>query len=180
MRSKLWTATATLLMTGSAWAATFSDLVPQQDGASRCWQRIYSEDHLAGHPAQLVTALSFGAGFEPYEDPEHMGAPGLTVFGMDVTLRGGKTGTTSGGCYLSHDGELNCGVECDGGGVIVDVRDNGDLLIDLEATGSIRMESECGGGDGISSFALEPGSDDKQFLLHAVDPKLCKGLIPSW
>ena len=53
-------------------------------------------------------------------------------------------------------------------------------LFDLEATGYIRMESECGSDGERESFPLEPGRYDKQFLLSPVAAKLCKALVPTW
>jgi hypothetical protein len=178
MRITGWTALMSLAMAGSVSAATLGDLVPQEADAIRCWQRVYDEAHLAGHPDQLVTEMVFGAGFQP-PDTEMDLTDGLTLFGMHVTLRGGKTGVASGGCW-EGDGEVRCGVDCDGGSVVVDARDDGTLLIDLGATGYIRLEGECGGGDGFTSFPLEPGVDDEQFLLRPASTKVCKGLVPVW
>ncbi len=71
-------------------------------------------------------------------------------------------------------------MECDGGGVDVSPAGDGKVLLDLEETGYIRMEGECGGGDEYESFPLEPGIDDKQFLLQPVEAKICKPLLPEW
>ncbi|SMQ62106.1 hypothetical protein SAMN06295905_0619 [Devosia lucknowensis] len=155
------------------------ELVPQQDGATACWQRVYDEGHLAAHPRQSVTTMTFAAGFYAHDEPEPEDA-GLTLFGMTVTLRDGTKGYTSGGCWPGEGGLLRCGVDCDGGGVAVSAARNGGLLIDLEATGYIRMEGECGSDGEAESFSLEPGADDRQFRLPVADAKACKGLLPVW
>jgi hypothetical protein len=156
-------------------AAELSDFVPTEDGASACWQRLY-EAHLAGHPDQQVTAMTLLMSYLTFED----GSEGMHYFGLDVALRDGRKGTTSGGCWLS-EGVVRCGVDCDGGGLVLSRNDDGSVLADLEAYGYISLESECGGGDGeLESFPLEPGRDDKQFLLQPADAKLCKALLPEW
>jgi hypothetical protein len=157
-------------------AAELSDFVPTEDGASACWQRLYDEAHLAGHPDQQVTAMTLLMSYLTFED----GSEGMHYFGLDVALRDGRKGTTSGGCWLS-EGVVRCGVDCDGGGLVLSRNDDGSVLADLEAYGYISLESECGGGDGeLESFPLEPGLDDKQFLLQPADAKLCKALLPEW
>ncbi len=170
--------TGAILMACPAAAQAVFELVPRTEGATACWQRVYDEAHLLAHPDQTVTAMTLGAGFYRLEDapPEDSGN---TLFGMAVTLRDGTKGTTSGVCW-SDGSELRCGVECDGGGVVVSGARNGSALIDLGTTGYIRMEGECGGYGEMESFALEPGLDDKTFLLGKVDAKVCKGLMSSW
>lgn len=157
-------------------AAELSDFVPTEDGASACWQRLYDEAHLADHPDQQVTAMTLLMSYLTFED----GSEGMHYFGLDVSLRNGRKGTTSGGCWLS-EGVVRCGVDCDGGGLALSRNDDGSVLADLEAYGYISLESECGGGDGeLQSFPLEPGHDDKQFFLQPADAKLCKALLPEW
>ncbi len=163
----------------TAHAATLADLVEQVDGGKSCWQRVYEKTHLKNHPDQLVKSMTFGVEFHPHEDPEP-DDPGFSLFGMSVAMRDGRTGTTGGGCWIGEGGQLRCGVECDGGGVELRMQPEGGLLIDLEATGYIRMEGECGGGTEDATFPLEPGLDDKRFLLHPVDVAICEPLLPDW
>ena len=178
-RRMIATVIATFITVPMAGAATLDQLVAQTNGSMTCWQRQYDEAHLKSHPDQQVTAMTFGAEFHRHEDPEPDN-PGLTLFGMSVALRDGKSGVASGGCWLGEAGQLRCGVDCDGGGVALKLRDDGSLLIDLEATGYIRMEGECGGGMEDATFPLEPGLDDKQFLLHPVKTALCEPIMPRW
>ena len=156
-------------------AAELTDFVPAEPGASACWQRIYSPDHLADHPDQQVTAMTFAMNFLKYDAED----AGLHYFGVDVTLRDGRSGTTGGGCWV-YDGVVRCGVDCDGGGMELSLDDAGNLRADLDAYGYMRVESECGGGEEMETFELLPGVDDKLFLLHRADAKLCKALLPDW
>ena len=157
-------------------AAELTDFVPAEPGASACWQRLYDEAHLADHPDQQVTAMTLLMSYLTFED----GSEGMHYFGVDVSLRDGHKGATSGGCWAS-EGIVRCGVDCDGGGLVLSRNADGSVLADLEAYGYISLESECGGGEGeLESFALEPGLDDKQFLLQPAEAKQCKALLPEW
>ena len=157
-------------------AAELTDFVPAEPGASACWQRLYDAAHLASHPDQQVTAMTLLMSYLTFDD----GSDGMHYFGVDVSLRDGRKGTASGGCWQT-EGVVRCGVDCDGGGFVLTRNGDGSALADLEAYGYISLESECGGGDGeLESFPLEPGLDDKQFLLKPADAKLCKALLPEW
>jgi hypothetical protein len=161
-----------------ALAQSMDDLVEARAGALSCWQRVYDTPHLQSHPDQQVTQMTFGVGYQPPDD-DIADQEGLYLFGMAASLRNGSDGTTSGSCF-SEDGEMRCGVDCDGGGVSLSKRSDGKLLVDLETYGRIWLESECGGGSGAVSFELEAGLDDKLFLLSPVAAKLCKSLVPTW
>lgn len=166
------------LATGTAAGVEVSHLLPGEGDSPACWQRVYSQAHLAARPDQQVTAMTFGAGFYPHEETTAAEA-GLTLFGMDVALRDGTRGHTSGVCWQDEAGALRCGVECDGGGVMVGGARDGGLLLDLQSTGYIRMEGECGSDGDRDSFELEAGADDRQFLLLPVDAKACRSLMPD-
>lgn len=158
-----------------ALAAELTDFVPAEDGAVACWQRIYSPDHLAAHPDQQVTAMTLAMSFLKYDQEDE----GLHYFGVDVALRDGRKGQTGGGCWV-YDGVVRCGVDCDGGGLELSLDGSGNLRADLDAYGYMRIETECGGGEEAETFELLPGLDDKVFLLHKAEAKVCKGLMPSW
>lgn len=178
MRSLGMLALALLLTAYPVASAELSALLPGKGEPPACWQRIYSEAHLAEHRAQRVMAMTFGAGFHVGEETVRA-EDGVTLFAMSVTLRDGTTGHTSGQCWQDDAGALRCNVECDGGGVVVRDGRTGGLLLDLGRTGYIRMEGECGGDGESDGFDLKPGADDRQFLLHPVNAKLCKSLLPD-
>ncbi|MBJ3785315.1 hypothetical protein [Devosia sediminis] len=175
MRLKGFVVGMMALSAASVVAAELSDFLPAEDGATACWQRVYDEAHLASHPDQKVTQMTLAMAHKLFEGADE----GMYVFGLDATLRDGTDGTTSGGCS-AYEGEVRCGVDCDGGGLALELRDGGSVLADLEAYGYIRMESECGSDGEEASFPIEPGLDDKQFLLHVADAKVCKALTSRW
>jgi hypothetical protein len=68
-----------------------------------------------------------------------------------------------------------CGVDCDGGGVFVKLRNADQMLVDLERKGTIAMSYSCGEEEG---FPLQSGRDDKTFLLTRMLPQFC--MPPQW
>lgn len=150
-------------------AGELDDFVAAEDGAVSCWSRTYDDAHLADHPDQMVSALTFGVSYaaETSEFAEQYS------FWLEATLRDGASGYTTGPCN-AYDGKMWCGVECDGGGIYVEARADGDVLVDLETHGYIRMSGSCGSSDENGISALESGKDDKLFLLQPTDAKACK------
>ncbi|MHA6298810.1 hypothetical protein [Devosia sp. CAU 1758] len=175
MKAKAILAGIVTLVTGTVLAAELTEFVPAEDGAAACWQRVYDGEHLAAHPDQQVTAMTLSMSFEKYDAADS----GMHYFAVDVALRDGRRGTTAGGCWV-YDGAARCGVDCDGGGMELALDGTGNLLADLDAYGYMRVESECGGGEEAETFELLPGIDDKLFLLHRAEAKVCKSLLPSW
>lgn len=78
------------------------------------------------------------------------------------------------GPCMPRGGKMWCGVECDGGSVLISTRNGGDILVDLAAVGGIAMSMSCGEEDFEQGFMLEPGADDKTFLLHALPAQICE------
>lgn len=152
-----------------AGAAELADLVPARNGAAACWSRVYDAAHLQAHPDQQVEALGFAISYAG-ETAEY--APQYS-FSIEARMRDANAGFNTGPCYES-DGQIMCGVECDGGYVIVEPRGDGSILLDLETSGFIWMSGGCGTGEEDSGFALESGKDDKQFLLRPMPAKACK------
>ena len=157
-----WAAGATMAVTAVA-AEELASFVAAHEGERACWSRQYSAEHLAAHPDQLVTAMSYTLQF----------AQDFHFFELNATLRGGKTGQATGTCS-EYEGVISCGVDCDGGSVDLTHEADGKVLLDLTRSGYIRMTDSCGEDEG--GFALEAGKDDKQFLLSPVSGKACKGL----
>ncbi|UYN99828.1 MAG: hypothetical protein KIT02_00875 [Devosia sp.] len=152
---------------------------PTESGNYACWKRDYDAAHLASHPDQLVTNMSLVVDFPTEAEAREFSS--FYDFSLDATLRGGKSGNGSGTCTPSGDGTgMVCGIDCDGGGVAVGIRDDGSVLVDLEHYGYIRLDGECAGGDEADTFPLEAGVDDKTFLLHPVTGKACRNIAPDW
>lgn len=155
-----------------ALAGELDDFVAAEDGALSCWSRSYDAEHLASHPDQMVSAMTFGVSYmaETSEFAEQYS------FWLEATLRDGARGYTTGPCN-AYEGKMWCGVECDGGGIYVEARADGDVLVDLETHGYIRMSGSCGSSDENGISALESGKDDKLFLLQATSAKACKAAM---
>ena len=165
---------ASLVLAAGAVAGELDAFVGDADGSLACWSRQYSEQHLAAHPDQQVTAMSLAVGYEAFDDG-NAELPGYYWFNLAAALRDGKSGSAGGTCSAAGDGlEMVCAVDCDGGGIVVMPRNDGAVLADLERYGYIYMVGGCGAEE--EGFALESGRDDKQFLLHQADNKSCKAM----
>lgn len=151
-------------------------IVPPKDGARACYARVYDADHLKAHPRQKVAAIGFRLTYYIHE-PDEFFPKGQRnyYFQLDARLRGGgKPLVASGECSPHPDGRsIRCGVECDGGGVIIRQRAGGKVLVDLGATGGIRMTQGCDGDDEEGAVELLPGADDKEFLLSRQGDSAC-------
>jgi hypothetical protein len=157
-------ATGLALAATSVIAAELSNFVEAKDGARGCWSRDYSAGHLADHPDQQVTSMRFTM---QYDQDFH-------YFQLDAALRSGRSGRATGTCS-NYEGVLFCGVDCDGGGVILSPGGDGKALLDLSTQGYIRMTDSCGEEE-TEGFSLDAGIDDKEFLLSPLSGKACKPL----
>lgn len=153
-----------VLTCGSVAAAQLEDLVPRVDGAMQCWTRDYDAAHLKAHPDQEVARMNFLIARIP-DGPDY-------GFQLGVEMRDGRVGHNTGPC-TSDDGQIWCGVECDGGYVMVEPRADGSVLLDLETSGYIYLSGGCGAEDEDAGFALESGQDDKSFLLRPGTVAMC-------
>lgn len=152
-------------------------LTPAQDKAESCFLRRYDSAHLKARPKQRVEAIGLCVKVDRLQ-PEEKGEPVRYVYNFDfATKLKGRAGVlkTAGECGFSHmppeqqksiaAKPIWCGVECDGGGITLEPRKEGAEL--LARLSRIRVESECGGGDGDEdkSIELEGGADDKVFVI---------------
>lgn len=174
MSRKGWLMVASLVAaTAPAAAAELADLVPAKDGALSCWSRVYDAAHLKSHPRQNVTAMNFAISYaaESAEFAEQYS------FLLQAELRDGRIGANTGPCS-EDNGQIMCGVECDGGYVMVEPRSGGSVLLDLETSGYIYLEGGCGSENEDGGFALEAGADDREFLVRPVTGAQCgRGLF---
>lgn len=145
----------------------FAGLSP---GDGICFGRTYDRAHLAKHPHQQVTSMDMSFGVSPKTEF----GDSFNIFQMDVTLRDGTSGTARGECRSEGDA-MFCGVDCDGGGVFIKLRNADQMLVDLERKGTIAMSYSCGEEEG---FPLQSGRDDKTFLLTRMPPQFC--MPPEW
>lgn len=148
--------------------------LPPQDGARVCYSRVYDAEHLKKHPRQQVTEMEFRLTYYTHE-PDEFFPKGQRnyYFAVLAKLRGQAPDEpliAEGEC-APHGNSISCGVECDGGGVVLTRREAGKVLVDLTALGRLRMTSGCDAEDGV--VELVPGEDDKSFLLSKATESSC-------
>jgi hypothetical protein len=149
-----------------------ADLLSPKPGEHICFAREYDAAHLKAHPRQEVQAIAFRLAYFMHEPDEYFPKGQRNYyFHLSTKMRpDGHELSTAGECTPTSDGtRIHCGVDCDGGGVMIrKAAEPGSLLIDLETTGRIRMGEGCDAG-----VDLEPGVDDKTFLLTLVPAESC-------
>lgn len=149
--------------------------LPPASGARICYSRVYDSAHLKKHPKQQVTEMEFRLTYYTHE-PDEFFPKGQRnyYFALLAKLRGQAPDEpliAEGECSPTQDGKsIFCGVECDGGGVIVTRRDGGKILVDLAEMGRLRMTAGCDESDAVE---LTPGEDDKNFLLSKAAESSC-------
>jgi hypothetical protein len=142
-----------------------------------CFTRRYDAAHLAKHPEQKVTAMRLLVNAEILPEDKELNYG----FQLAIEYRGRKGKfETSGSCghpsakeKVPDTLELGCGVDCDGGGLSVELT-NGDksTLIGIDRVAVWDMsnkESERTGFDG--------GADDHLFRLDRTSLDACRALI---
>ena len=152
-----------LPVAGSAAADLLADLVssPPSDGA--CWERTYSEDHLARHPRQKVTDIRFYL----------QNLQGAYEFDINIATRE-HAGDISGYCSPDPDGSVACLVACDGGEILLRrARTKGAILLEVGPLGRLHVNARCKGSDGADGFLIEAAPDDKLFLLNPTTARTC-------
>ncbi len=150
-----------LILTGPALSQTLEDILAPRPDTSVCWERIYTDAHLAKHPRQKVTKVSFGLFY--YEMEHHEAGKGNYSFSIDFTTRE-RTGGAGGQCFEDDQGKVTCGGDCDSGGLTIrNSGSKGSLLVELTSGGMTL--TDCGEDSGYFMSA-EP--DDKLFLVHPV------------
>lgn len=147
-------------------------LVRPQPGARACFKRVYDKAHLASHPHQTVTAMDFRIAYHRFEpDDNYPHGQRNYYFLMEAKRRGEKGRlVASGECTPGGSKAIYCGVECDGGGVSIEARQDGGLTVDLTG-GSIRMSRGC--GDEEDYVLLDAGKDDRRFRLERLAESQC-------
>jgi hypothetical protein len=92
---------------------------PPEPGRKACWRRVYDAKHLAAHPQQKTTKLTFflrvsgydaGGGYV-FKNPHHI----LYNFAFSLKRRGKRALATGGDCLGGKTAD--CVVDCDGGGI---------------------------------------------------------------
>lgn len=141
-----------------------------------CFGRRYDATHLAQHPKQKVSAMMLLVTAE--DAPEDKTVNYSFRLGFKYRHR---TGNFDSSGFCSHivaentGGEirLGCGVDCEGGGIEVAMKDEKSALIRLER---IRIW-ERNKADDDASNDLVAGADDKIFRVDRADLHECSELV---
>jgi hypothetical protein len=176
MRSFLPRAVACALVLLAFATPALAQILPAEAGRKGCWRRVYDAAHLASHPRQSVAEMTFflrvkaydAKGNEVARNPDHL----FYNFALGVKRRGeAKARVTSGDC--SGEAAMQCVVDCDGGGAMIERAPKCDgLVLKLEGEG-IAFGNDC---DTFRGTFLAPGADDKIFLLEAQPIAACTAL----
>jgi hypothetical protein len=150
---------------------------PDKDKNYACFVRTYDSAHLARHPLQKVKMMKLLVTAERVEEK-----PDLSYsfrLGVAFTRKPGNF-DSSGDCGFGAVEEstpnktvMGCGVDCDGGGITVELKpDSKATLVRLER---IRIwQNSKPDEDGLD---LSGGADDKLFRLDRANIELCRSLI---
>jgi hypothetical protein len=141
-----------------------------------CFVRRYDASHLAQHPKQKVSAMKLLVTAE--DAPEDKTVNYSFRLGFKYRHRAGNFDSSG---FCSHivaentGGEirLGCGVDCEGGGIQVAMKDEKSALIRLER---IRIW-ERNKPDDDASNDLVAGADDKIFRVDRTDLHECSELV---
>ena len=141
-----------------------------------CFVRRYDASHLAQHPKQKVSAMKLLVTAE--EASEDKTVNYSFRLGFKYRHRAGNfdsSGFCSHTVAENNGGEirLGCGVDCEGGGIGVAMRDDRSALIRLER---IRIW-ERNKADDDASNDLVGGADDKIFRVDRADLHECSDLV---
>jgi hypothetical protein len=151
--------------------------VTQQKKTYACFVREYDRAHLARHPAQKVAAMKLLVTAEQIPEDENINHS----FSLGVKFRN-RSGSFSsgGGCGHAKASEdesgnehLGCSVECDGGGL--DVELTADAKATIVRVGSVRIWNDKKPDD--DDLHLESGADDRVFRLDRAQLDMCKSLV---
>jgi hypothetical protein len=140
-----------------------------------CFARRYDSDHLARRRLQKVSAMKLLVTAE--RDAESNTPMYSFRLGLKYRDRQGDFGS-SGECGRGEGadtGQFGCGVDCDGGGIEVEIaKDNKSILVKVER---IRIWRNNRPDDEASSQSLVGGADDRVFRLNRASLEDCKSLV---
>jgi hypothetical protein len=159
---------------GGAFASRlFGEPVKQKSYA--CFVRVYDADHLARHPRQKVGAMTLLVTAEKV--PEDPALNYSFRLGLKYSNRPGAF-DSSGNCGHADSAtsaHLGCGVDCDVGGLGVDLApDNKSVMVKVE---QIRIWRDNRPDDEASNQSPVAGADDRLFRLDRASLMTCKPLI---
>ena len=146
-----------------------------------CFERAYDAAHLARHPQQKVKSMKLLVRAELIpEDPAFNHS-----FQFELGFRHRKGNFTSAGscghaqvsAEMPNPLHLGCGVDCDGGGLTIEmVNADKSIMVRLARVAIWDLSKP----DGEDRDSLEGGADDRAFRLDRVKLDACKKMIESY
>lgn len=160
-------------------ADKLAEFLPAKVGEKACFTRVYDAKHLAAHPQQRVTQMTFlmrvvgiGEGGDWVLKPGEKYARLNYQFAMSVMRRGDRKAMTVSGYCPSEARSVQCMRECDGGGVALEkIVGASALMIRLDQNGIL-----LGGCEESKDGWLKAGADDKAFRVEKVSDAQCAAL----
>ena len=151
-------------------------VVPSQAKNYACFVRRYDADHLKRHPLQKVSAMKLLVNAETNDETKNLDYS----FRLGVQYRHRKGAfDSSGSCghivaeVRGNEIRLGCGVDCDGGGIDIAMKNDQSSLVRLER---IRMWQN-NKPDDEAGDELIAGADDKIFRLDRASIEECASLV---
>lgn len=138
-----------------------------------CYVRHYDKAHLTAHPKQNVTDMLI------YFAKKNGDEKGSYYYSFDaqVSFRDSKKSFAFGGdCNRNADKpgmSVSCGIDCDGGGVDADARDDTSIKLDIGENGVRLGDPEDDKPLGTKGF----DTDDRTFVLQESELKNCLSVI---
>jgi hypothetical protein len=151
---------------------------PGDRPSSVCFARVYDEAHFATHPDQRTRAMRMIVTSRVEEGNR------TYDLRLGVAFRNSsRKFETSGSCGSIHGegdnagekGVVHCGVDCDGGGIDVSLRDQTAVRVAIPS--GARLYRAGSSDEAPTSGRRNFGSDDKVFHLDRVDFAQCASMI---
>ena len=145
-----------------------------------CFTRHYDAQHMAQHPLQKVTVMKLLVSAE--RDPDDKKLAYSFRLGVNFRNRPGDFDSSGNCAHLTGDDagkekiDFGCGVDCDGGGININLaQDNASVIVKLE---SIRIWKGKD-YDEDAATSLNAGADDKVFHLDRTSINDCAALATN-
>jgi hypothetical protein len=155
----------------------FAGDIAKQQKSYACFVRVYDAAYLAHHPQQKVGAMKLLVRAETMPETEALNYS----FRLGVKLRDRRGQFDSGGdCGRINDpdiahntAQLGCGVDCDGGGITIELPNDGkSTKVGLESIRIWRI-----GKTDDDGLTLSGGKDDRMFRLDRAGLDKCRSLV---
>jgi hypothetical protein len=145
-----------------------------------CFSRHYDAQHLAEHPLQKVSVMKLLVSAE--RDAGDKKLAYSFRLGVNFRNRPGDFDSSGDCAHLTGDDatkqkiDFGCGVDCDGGGISINLaQDNASVIVKLEA---IRIWKGKDNDDDAAT-ELKAGADDKVFRLDRANVDDCASLATN-